>query len=136
MRQHLTALVVVALMLGPSAFADETINNVEYMTGHAGMKKQKGKISITGTELQFLDGDKVLFAVPLATITKVNGNRETDNGSPLSNALWGWSPKTEDFVYVTTESATTAEGLVFRVKRKMAAGVAAKIEFAAKKAKG
>lgn len=131
---RINTLVCVLGLIASAAFAADTFDGVEYMTGHAGLNKQKGKLSITETELQFIDGGKVLFAVPLSTITKVSHDRETDTGSPFRNAMWGNSTKTEDFVNVTTESATAAEGLVFRVKRKMSPGIAAKIEFAAKKA--
>lgn len=135
MSVRLASVVATCLLVFVVALSADTFDHIEYMTGKAGMHKQKGKITLTATELQFTDGGTVLFAVPLNTVTKVSSNRETDHGSPLSAALWGPSAKTEDFVYVTTESATAAEGLVFRVKRKESSGIAAKIEFAAKKAK-
>lgn len=135
MKRALMSALLCGLCMSSTVFAAEIFDGVEYMTGHAGLKKQKGKLSITETELRFIDGDRVLFAIPLSTITKVAHERETDNGTPLQNALWGQRSKTEDFVNVTTESATEAEGIVFRVKRKTSPGIAAKIEFAAKNAR-
>jgi hypothetical protein len=116
-----------------NVFAADTFDGVEYIAGHAGAKQHKGRLSITDTELRFLDGSKALFVIPLPTIVSAVVSTEATHG--VSGFSWN-AVKSQDYVTVKTESAQSAEALVFKIGNKQAAGVAAKIEFAAKKAKG
>lgn len=128
------AFVLVGMLLCASAaFAAETFDDVEYVAGHTGAKQHKGKLSIADAELQFLYGGKVLFVIPLSTIVSAAVSTEATHGA----SAFSWNAvKSQDYVTVKTESAQGAEALVFKVGKKQAAGVATKIEFAAKKAKG
>ena len=135
MSARLTSVAALLLVV-VAALSAETFDKVEYLSGKAGVKKHKGQITLTATQLQFVDKDKVLFAVPLTTVTKVTNTRNAQIGTDGFPLLGIAFSHVEEFVYVTAETAESADVLVFRVKRKTSPGIVAKIEFAAKRAKG
>jgi hypothetical protein len=110
----------------------------EYVSGKAGFdKKIKGWLVIGQQYLVFYDGhDKEVFSVQMANVTKASNAVENNTGGMGRKIMFGnLSNRSEGFVYVNTETADAAEALVFKVDQKAPAGIVAKIDFAAKKAK-
>jgi hypothetical protein len=135
----LSALVVCLAVFGASAVtaaASDTFK-AEYVSGKAGFdKKIKGQLVVGDEALVMMDGTKVIFTIPLVTVTKASDTVENNSGGMGRKLMFGnLSNRSEGFVFVTTETADAAEAIVFKVDQKAPAGIVAKIEFAAKKAK-
>jgi hypothetical protein len=134
-----SATMVVQATAG-SAVAQDVFNaQATYTSGKDGFgKKIEGRLVLGAQEIRFMAGSQVLFVIPLSGIA--NATNSSDVAAPgwAVRGLGVWAPRTitEEYVYVTTESATVAEVVVFRLQKKTAAGLAAKIEFAIKHAKG
>jgi len=130
-------LLSCALFVSP-AWADETFPDVQYVSGKAGFnEKIKGTLAWGATELQFTDKNaKVVFAIPLADITEASNSVEQNPGSTGAKIMLGiFASKKEEFVYITTETSTAAEALVFKVKNKTSPAIVAKLKFQLKKVK-
>ncbi len=139
-KHSLIAFAIVCALSVATIFAAETFNGLEYITGHAGVKQQHGSLIVVGDVLRFTNEGaiyakekKTIFEIPLTTIVSAVASTEATHG--VSAFSWN-AVKSQDYVTIKTETAEGAEALVFKVGNKQAAGVAAKIEFAAKKAKG
>jgi tricorn protease-like protein len=139
-RVPLSSLMVCLAVLGASVVsvsADDTFK-AEYVSGKAGFdKKIKGQLLISEQALVMMDGTKVIFTIPLTTVMKATDTVENNSGGFGRKLMFGnFSNRSEGFVFVTTETADAAEAIVFKVAQKAPAGIVAKIQFAAKKAKG
>jgi hypothetical protein len=133
-----TLLLGLSLVFAVSSLAHAAdVFKAEYISGKAGFEnKIKGELTIDAQALTFRDGDKTIFTIPIATVTKASNAVENNSGGLGRKVMFGnFSNRTEGFVYVTTETAEAAEALVFKVDQKAPAGIVAKIEFAMKKAK-
>jgi hypothetical protein len=140
MRSTLSSVAVCLAVLGGSAVAVSASDTfkAEYVSGKAGFEKKiKGQLVIGDQALVMMDGEKVIFTIPLVTITKASNTVENNTGGYGRKLMFGnFSNRSEGFVFVSTETADAAEAIVFKVDQKAPAGIVAKIEFAAKKAKG
>jgi hypothetical protein len=119
--------------------AQEMYSDVEYISGHADLDKQKGMLLIGESELKFTKKDgSVLFSVPLSAVTEVNNQVEVRDASVGKKLLFGGlaGSRKQDFVQVSYETDQLAEGLVFKVKQGTSTGIVAKLKFAVKKKKG
>ncbi len=112
---------------------------VEYVAGRGALKAQRGSLATDATAVLFTNDGvqyvrhvKTIFEIPLATIVSAVASTEATHG--VSGFSWN-AVKSQDYLTITTETDQGAEALVFKVDNKQAAGLAAKIEFAAKKAK-
>ncbi len=130
-----TIAAAAALSIVPAAAAaQEMFPNVEYIAGRAGLEdKKKGTLLIGEAELKLVDkkGSSILV-IPLATVTEVSNSTERKDAGLIKKAAFGIfaGSKKEDFVVVSTQTATDAEGIVFKVYEKnMAPGLVAKLKF-------
>jgi hypothetical protein len=139
MRAPLSSVVVCLAILGASVVtlsATDTFK-AEYVSGKSGFEKKiKGELVIGDQAITMMDGKKVIFTIPLVTVMKASDTVENNSGGYGRKLMFGnFSNRSEGFVSVSTETADAAEAVVFKVDQKAPAGIVAKIEFAAKKAK-
>jgi secreted protein with Ig-like and vWFA domain len=140
MRRQLLLSMLTLLSLAPAAAlqAQEMFPDVEYVAGKDGFAdKAKGTLILGGEELRFVNKDgNLIFAVPVATITEVTQDVQVRDASVGKKLLFGGlaGSRKQEFVQITSESATTAEGIVFKVKQGTSVNVVAKIKFAIKRA--
>lgn len=131
-------LVAGVLALAVPAGAQDRFENVEYISGRAGMaKKVKGQLTIDEHAVSFGDskGNR-LFSIPMAEIDKVEAGAQHEEGSfGRKMALGIFASKTEEYLQLQTHNASGAEGIVFKVKKRTGAGMAAKISFWSGKAR-
>jgi hypothetical protein len=137
------ALLLCTLAATASA---QTRHDVEYVAGDRLWKcggTCKGTLVIIEGALTLTERrkntPKVIFTLPLTTIVKVNNRTQThgpEAGAVLAFGLLGLASAGEDeYVSITSETATKSETFVFKVRKHAAEGIAAKIEFAVKQAK-
>jgi hypothetical protein len=134
----LLMLLLLLFSVMPAFAADEVFPDVRYVSGRSGFdEKVKGTLTLTESELRFADQDgKPLFTIPLAEITEVSNSVEQNPGSTGAKLLLGvFASKKEEFLYVSTETASAAEALVFKCRNKTSPAMLAKIRFQMKKAK-
>jgi hypothetical protein len=71
-----------------------------------------------------------VFNIPLTEIKETSNSVEQNPGSTGAKIVLGiFASKKEEFVYITTETKTAAEALVFKVKNKRSPAIVAKIKF-------
>jgi len=139
MRHRWFMLGALALCLTPmAAAAQEIIPDVEYFGGKDGFtEKEKGVllVSVDGVKFTRKDGS-VIFEVPMASITQVERSTDIRDASVGKKLLFGSlaGSRKQDFITVSTESSTTAEAIVFKLKQNAGSAAAAKINFYRKKA--
>jgi hypothetical protein len=135
--KHIGIAVAFSLLaFAAPALAQETFSDMEYISGHAGLSdKVKGRLEVGDSAIRFLDKhDREVFSIPIATITEVTNSVEENVGSTGRKLLLGaFASRSEEFLYITTESDAGAEGLVFKCKRKTSPGIVAKIKFQVKR---
>ena len=140
MRRHSFLLMLTVLCLGTAArlHAQEMFPDVEYVAGKDGFAdKAKGTLVLGPQELRFVNKDgNLIFAIPVASITEVTQDVQVRDASFGKKLLIGGlaGSRKQEFVQITSESATTAEGVVFKVKQGTSVNVVAKIKFAVKRA--
>ncbi len=140
MRHKLLLSMLTMLCLAPVAAlqAQEMFPDVEYVAGKDGFAdKAKGTLILGTDELRFVNKDgNLIFAVPVASITEVTQDVQVRDASVGKKLLFGGlaGSRKQEFVQITAESATTAEGIVFKVKQGTSINVVAKIKFAVKRA--
>jgi len=100
-------------------------------------KKVKGQLTIDETAVGFTDEKgKLLFSIPMAEIDKAEAGTQREEGSfGRKMALGIFASKTEEYLQIESHDSNGAEGVVFKVKKKTGAGMAAKIAFWSGKAK-
>ncbi len=121
--------------------------DASYVSGQPGFKRSiaEGRLVVTPDTLAFSAGSVrgfrmkyfPRFAIPLAHITKVTNTIDTgiDGGAVAAFGLLGMAAKRQDeYVFVTTETETTTDVVIFQVKNNTSAAAAAKIAFAVKRA--
>jgi len=130
-----TMAATVAFLVGPAtAAAQDLFPNVEYISGRAGMEdKKKGTLLIGDSEVKLMDkkGGTIL-TIPLSAITEATNSTERGDAGLVKKAAFGIfaGSKKEDYLVISTETATEAEGIVFRVHEKnVAPGLVAKLRF-------
>jgi hypothetical protein len=70
----------------------------------------------------------------MSTVMQVAASNEVNGGSVGRKLLLGiFASHDEEFVTISTEDATDAEAVVFKVKKKTSAAIVAKIQFRLKK---
>ncbi len=124
--------VILLLLAGIPALAQDRFPDVEYFSGKAGFaQKRKGTLLIEATGLRFVKKDgHPIFEIPLASIVSATATKEQDAGSfGRKMALGIFASKTEEFLQVETRTAESADAVIFKTKKKQAPGMAAKINF-------
>ncbi len=121
-----------------------------YISGQPGFKKEMwqghmilGPDVLSFTEQRanspFTTKQVPRFSIPLTTIAAATNTIDTNGPNATAVALagaWALSSKRQDeYVFITTETETTTDVVIFQVKKNTSAATAAKIAFAAKKAK-
>jgi hypothetical protein len=140
MRRQLFLSMLTLLCLAPAATlaAQEMFPDVEYVAGKDGVAdKAKGTLILGAEEIRFVNKDgNLIFAIPVASITEVTQDVQVRDASVGKKLLFGGlaGSRKQEFVQITSESATTAEGIVFKVKQGTSVNVVAKIKFAVKRA--
>ncbi|MEO8140173.1 MAG: hypothetical protein ABI742_11030 [Gemmatimonadota bacterium] len=140
MRRHSFLLMLTVMCLGTAAQlrAQEMFSDVEYIAGKDGVAdKAKGTLVLGPQELRFVNKDgNLIFAIPVASITEVTQDVQVRDASVGKKLLFGGlaGSRKQEFVQITSESATSAEGVVFKVKQGTSVNVVAKIKFAVKRA--
>lgn len=129
-------LVLLSLLCPATMRAQEMYKDVEYITGRTGMDdKVKGTmiISATGIALMTSDGT-VILRIPLSGVTQVSSETDIRDASVGKKLLWGGfaGSRKQEFVNVTSETDSSAEAVVFKVKQGTSVGIVAKIKFAMK----
>jgi hypothetical protein len=124
----------------PGAEKNTLFTDVEYVSGHEGFgEKKKGQLVVNLDGVGFFDNKgKPIFSLPAKTIRSAEHTRDIRGASVGKKLLFGAlaGDRKQDFLTVTTESESTAEGVVFKVKQNAATGIAAKIGFYSRKARG
>jgi hypothetical protein len=131
--------VAGVLALAVPAAAQDRFEGVEYISGRAGMaKKVKGQLTIDEHAVSFGDSKgKPLFSIPMAEIDKAEAGAQHEEGSfGRKMALGIFAGKNVEYLQLQTHNATSAEGLVFKVKKQTGAGMAAKVNYWSGKAHG
>ena len=129
----------VAVLLAVPALAGDTYPNTEYVSGKSGFnEKIKGTLTVDENAVTFLDkAGREVFSVPMAAIVNASNSKEREEGSfGRKMALGVFASKTEEFLQVDTKSDTGAEAIVFKTKKKMSPGMAAKINYHVEKRTG
>jgi hypothetical protein len=129
---------VMALSMWQAEASTADRYKAEYISGHVGFaKKIKGEIAVGAESLIFQSDDKKdTFTIAMSSVTKASNAIENNTGGMGRKLVFGnLSNRSEGFVYVSTETPTAAEALVFKVDQKLPPGIVAKIEFAAKNAR-
>ena len=143
MKRFVAALALVLAATVTSAQIPDTFTvNADYVSGQPGFKKRiwDGVLVLDDqsvsywqkrpTRLVFTRKEVPKFSIPFAIVKKVSNMIDT-NGIP------GIGRKNqEEYVFVTTETEKSAEVVIFKVKNNTSAAVAAKIQFAMKRAAG
>ncbi len=127
-----------AVLLAGTALAADSFNDVQYVSGKAGLnKKVSGVLAIDETAVSFSDEHgQPLFSIPMAEIDKSDSGTQREEGSfGRKLALGIFASHTDEYLQIETHNTTGAEGLVFKVKKKTGAGMAAKINYWSAKAK-
>jgi hypothetical protein len=133
MRRHLipSLFTVLCLVAAAPLHAQEMFPDVEYIAGKDGFAdKAKGTLMLGTEELRFVNKDgNLIFSVPVASITEVTQDVQVRDASVGKKLLFGGlaGSRKQEFVQITSESATTAEGIVFKVKQGTSVNVVAKI---------
>jgi hypothetical protein len=134
------ALVALALLPLPALQAQEMFPDVEYIAGKDNFaEKQKGTLMIGTEELRFVDKNgKLIFAIPLSTVTEVTQDVQIRDASVGKKLLFGGlaGSRKQEFIQITSETENSAEGVVFKVKQGTSVNIMAKVRFAVKKAGG
>lgn len=131
-------LVVGAVLLSGRAGAGDDYDGVEYVAGKAGFEKKiKGRLTIDEHGVRFDDQKgRAIFSIPAVGIDGAKAGAEREEGSfGRKMALGIFASKTQEYLQVESHDATGAEAVVFRVRKKTGAGMAAKIHFWADKAR-
>jgi hypothetical protein len=134
----MTALAILSLGATARLHAQEMFPDVEYVAGKDGFtEKSKGTLVLSPEELRFVNKDgNLIFALPVASITEVTQDVQVRDASVGKKLLFGGlaGSRKQEFVQITSETAKTAEGVVFMVKQGTSVNVVAKIKFAMKHA--
>jgi hypothetical protein len=107
---------------------DNLFQGVEYISGHTGFEQKKqGQLAILPDGITFYDvKGKRLFSFPIGTVRSAEHTRDVRDPSVgkklLFSALAG--DRKQDFLTITTETESNAEGVVFKVKQNSATGIA------------
>jgi hypothetical protein len=125
----------------PPASADKNTvyTEIEYVSGHEGFDlKKKGQMVVTAGGVEFFDnkGERI-FTFPIATIQNAEHTRDIRDASVGKKLLFGGlaGDRKQDFLTLTIETDSNAEGVVFKAKQNAATGIAAKINFYVKKSR-
>lgn len=132
------ALAVLVLATPARAHAQDLVQDVEYVSGKSGFpEKIKGMLLISAEGVKFQKKDQVVFTIPAVTITEVSKQTDIRDGSVGKKILFGGlaGSRKQEFINLATETDSTAEGLVFKVKQGTSQGPVTKIRFYAKKAR-
>lgn len=132
--------VVTLLLLVPAAraYAQDIVADVEYFGGREKFDdKQKGILVLSAEGIRFAEknGDKV-FEIPMKTITQVERSTDIRDASVGKKLLFGSlaGSRKQEFLTIPTETESTAEAIVFKLKQNTGAAAVAKINFYRKKA--
>ena len=131
-RLALVVLPCLLLLSAGQALAQEMFPDVEYIAGKDGFAdRQKGSLILGTDQLEFVtrNGEPV-FSIPLGTITDVSQNTDVRDASVGKKLLFGGlaGSRKQEFVAITSETANSAEGIVFKVKQGTSPNVVAKIK--------
>ncbi|MFN8652008.1 MAG: hypothetical protein U0133_08925 [Gemmatimonadales bacterium] len=132
--------LVTLLLLAPAAQAraQDIVADVEYFGGKEQFEdKQKGILVLSAEGIKFAEknGDKV-FEIPMKTITQVERSTDIRDASVGKKLLFGSlaGSRKQEFLTISTETESTAEAVVFKLKQNTGAAALAKINFYRKKA--
>jgi len=130
-------LMALGVLSAAALVQADSFTDVEYVSGMTGFtKKAKGTLVVEESQLRFQNKDGALiFAIPIAEVTDAVDSREHSEGSVgRKMALGIFAGKDEEFLTVKAENSASAEAVVFKCRSKTASGMAAKINFFAKRA--
>lgn len=132
--------VMTLLLLAPAAraYAQDIVTDVEYFGGKEKFDdKQKGILVLSAEGIKFAEknGDKV-FEIPMTTMTQVERSTDIRDASVGKKLLFGSlaGSRKQEFLTISTETESTAEAIVFKLKQNTGAAALAKINFYRKKA--
>jgi hypothetical protein len=116
--------------------AQDMFKDVEYQAGKDGFAdKIKGTLIVAPQALRFMDQTgKLTFSIPVEAITDVKNDIQIRDASAGKKLLFGGlaGSRKQEFVMITSETAESAEGVVFKVKQNESLNMVAKIRFAMK----
>ncbi|HWA58232.1 MAG TPA: hypothetical protein VG692_13315 [Gemmatimonadales bacterium] len=134
----LATLLLVTATAAPRLAAQDIVADVEYFTGKGGFEeKQKGMLVLSAEGIKFADKNGgQIFDIPMVTITQVERSTDIRDASVGKKLLFGSlaGSRKQEFLTITTESESTAEAVVFKLKQNTGAAALAKINFYRKKA--
>lgn len=133
------AAAVLALCAAPASVqAQDLIPDVEYFTGKEGMEeKEKGVLMVSAEGIRFTKKDgTVLITIPIGTIVQVERSTDIRDASVGKKLLFGSlaGSRKQEFLTISTETSSTAEAIIFKLKQNTGAAAVAKINFHRKQA--
>jgi hypothetical protein len=134
----LAALALLTAGAPARAHAQDVVDDVEYISGKTGFpEKMKGLLVLTPDAIKFQKKDQVVFSIPTVTITEASKQTDIRDGSVGKKLLFGGlaGSRKQEFINLSSETDSTAEGLIFKVKQGTAQGPVTKIRFYARKAR-
>lgn len=157
MKSSMLVLALSLAVLAPAATVAQSTpaapaileTRAEYLSGQPGVKKggdpgalvlDAETLSYWNWHVSFLHKRLVeKFRIPLDTIVNASNTVDTNGPNPSMVAAFGvmalGSKRHDEYVSVTTETETTTDVVIFKVEKNTSAAWAAKITFAAKKAR-
>jgi len=125
-------------LLGMAVRTLDTIPDAQYFSGREGMDhKQDGFLVLSVAGISFRDKHGVvIFDLPMAEVTDVAHETDIRDASVGKKMLFGSTfsgTRKQEFVTITTETNSTAEAIVFKVKQNTSTRAVAKINYYRKK---
>jgi hypothetical protein len=139
MRRSFLVLALSSIAGLPSLLVgQEIIPDVEYFSGKTGLEEKRKGVLVVGREaLTFQEKNGTpIFAIPLRTITQAERATDIRDASVGKKLLFGSlaGSRKQEFITIPTETDSSAEAVVFKLKQNTGAGALAKINYQRKKA--
>jgi hypothetical protein len=135
-------LALVLFATSAAARAQTLFAPVEYVTGDREWKCHGRCLGTLAIDEQFIrlterrkTNPRVIFSLPLSTITRATNRVESAAASVTFGVAGLTATGRDELLVITAETAEYSETFVFKVAKHASDGMAAKIEFAARKAK-
>jgi len=127
-------------LTGVGAMAEDSFDDVEYISGKTGLdKRKKGTLVVSEGKLLLKEKDGTeIFSLPANQVTSATSHVVTEEGGVATRVFINRNAlERVETVNVNFESLTEAGCIILRCKKKNTGPqIAAKVNFAAKKAKG
>ncbi len=137
MQRLILILAALTVAIPAVVAAQDSFRDVEYVSGRAGMdRKMKGTLVIDDSMITLRDKSNgaSLITIPISIVSEASASEGVNSGSMGRKLLLGvFAAHEEEFVTISTVTATDAEAIVLKVKRNESLGIVAKVHFRVRK---